>query len=404
MKGSACGSQSPYARRRPLRTPDDIRRWLAQRFARQHRRWLTADGGHWPLVIDLGLPTEDAASHQPTGVRAWIAAWQQWPGPGTVVWRERRWRTLGVQRLPAQLVVATADELASLIGEKTRFTQAGRRYRRLIDRWPPLATVLPRHFPLLADASEDDFLRLEALLAWLSDHPHSGLYPRQLPIAALDSKWLEGHKRLVTDLMTALRGGDSPSDFYADCGLKAPPSLIRLRILDPHLRRHVGGLSDISAPIDDLARLNLPATCVFIIENLQTALAFPDGPGAVVLMGLGYAVEGLARLPWLARAPIYYWGDLDTHGLAILSRARAILPHLQSVLMDEDTLFAHRALWVTEPTPHGADQLPHLTPPEQAVYHGLKQQRWGHHVRLEQERIGWDYAERALSTLHPVLA
>jgi len=61
-------------------------------------------------------------------------------------------------------------------------------------------------------------------------------------------------------------------------------------------------------------------------------------------------------------------------------------------LMDEATLLAHRALWVTEPQPHRADVIDHLDAVEQALYRDLRGDRWGVRVRLEQERIGWDVA------------
>jgi len=91
-----------------------------------------------------------------------------------------------------------------------------------------------------------------------------------------------------------------------------------------------------------------------------------------------------------------YWGDLDTHGFAILSRARLKLTQMESALMDEATLLGHRDLWVSENPQYAAAELPLLTPTEQAVYGGLKQQRWGMNVRLEQERIPWAYAWDAL--------
>src|SRR5690606_20712044 len=49
----------------------------------------------------------------------------------------------------------------------------------------------------------------------------SNLYPRQLPVPGLDSKWLEQRTALVSSLLTALRGEDADAggqDFYARCG------------------------------------------------------------------------------------------------------------------------------------------------------------------------------------------
>ncbi|HEX3950017.1 MAG TPA: Wadjet anti-phage system protein JetD domain-containing protein [Steroidobacteraceae bacterium] len=68
-----------------------------------------------------------------------------------------------------------------------------------------------------------------------------------------------------------------------------------------------------------------------------------------------------------------------------------------SVLMDEDTLLAHRKLWVREPTPCRVESPEGLTVPELAVYEGLRANRWGERVRLEQERIAWPAALEAIS-------
>ncbi len=116
-------------------------------------------------------------------------------------------------------------------------------------------------------------------------------------------------------------------------------------------------------------------------------------------MGLGYSVDILGALAWVREARQYYWGDCDTHGFAILNRARAYLPDLRSVLMDEKTILAYRALWVEEPEQYGAADLPLLTPEERSVYIALKGNLWARKVRLEQERIAWPYAAAALQTL-----
>jgi hypothetical protein len=90
------------------------------------------------------------------------------------------------------------------------------------------------------------------------------------------------------------------------------------------------------------------------------------------------------------------WGDLDTHGFAILNRARSYLPELKSVLMDEATLRSHQDLWVEEKDQHAAETLPLLTDTEQALYQAIKRNAWGQNVRLEQERIAWDVVWKTL--------
>lgn len=387
-----------------MKFPDDALKELRRRFKSQHRNWLAASGdveqsedSAWPLEVNLGIPSEHQALKQIEDVRAWVAAWQSWSGVGSLCWGERRWRTLGTQPLPEKLQLSGPGEIAQWIGEADRWDRAQQRYRDLIGRWPQLSDKLPRYFAILADYSEADYRRLIDMVAWIEKNPVSNLYPRQLPVSGLDSKWLEKRKGLLADLVDALRGElSSDGDFYTRCGLAAPPQLIRLRILDKRLRRHVGGLNDLSAPRRQLAELDLPASNVFIVENLQTGLAFDDLPGSAVITQLGYGVDVLGCLPWVAEANCFYWGDLDTHGFAILNRARSYLPALESVLMDEATLRSHQGLWVEEKDPHSAETLPLLTDPEQAVYQAIRHNTWGQNVRLEQERITWDVAWRTL--------
>ena len=71
----------------------------------------------------------------------------------------------------------------------------------------------------------------------------------------------------------------------------------------------------------------------------------------VVIWGKGFEVDRVGRLPWLADVEVVYWGDIDTHGFAILDRLRAWLPQTRSVLMDRETLLAHRDRWGTEDRP-----------------------------------------------------
>ena len=128
-----------------------------------------------------------------------------------------------------------------------------------------------------------------------------------------------------------------------------------------------------------------------ITENKINGLSFPAVSGAMVIFGLGYGVDALADVPWLRKRTIHYWGDIDTHGFAILSRLRGHLPQVRSLMMDEATLLACRELWVQEESNKRFTGEPgHLTEAERALYHTLRDDRFGHGVRLEQERILFD--------------
>lgn len=413
--------------------PQDVENWAKSRWTRLHAKWLIETGagsitypiadtaergeasgeasgaalgldGQWPLSLNLNTLTEKDVLQDLAGTRAWTAAWLQWEKtgvPGRLEWTERRWNS-GRQTLPLRLTFKRPLEVATLVGQQDRWTQACRRYHVMVRRWPQLAgsAVLGKHFGILADYSGLDFERLNALLSWLQANPASGLYLRQLPIAGFDTKWVEARKPLVSSLVQALQGQGterSEGSFYALCGLRRPAPRIRMRVLCPELRKAVGGLCDIEATAHELAALGLKPAAVLIVENLESGLALPDLPGVVAFMRLGHAIDLLDGIAWLYDAPQHvYWGDLDTHGLAILARARLRFPDTQSLLMDEATLLAHRDLWVEEPSQHAAQQLDGLSTAELQLYQGLREQKWGVRVRLEQERLDWPTVVQAL--------
>jgi hypothetical protein len=402
----------------------------------------------------LHPPTEREAARDLAGVRHWIEAWVAVEGnadrPGELVWTDRQWTGLGRQRLPERLVLAKPEEGAAGVGGQGRWVLARERaasIRMMLtpasasgqgpaesggpDSGTASADAAPatnrgpagtppdhhavdpdsdpdfdpaadgsalrrgRHFDWLADAPDVEFKRLVAVLRWLIAHPGSGLYVRQLPIPGIDTKWIGANRSGLVDLLAQHQEAEPAdlrdADLHQLAGLRHEPDVMRLRILDPALRTAIGGLGDITAPIEQIAALPLVPERVFIVENLQTGLAFDDLPGAVCFMARGYAVDAFGAIPWLRGCPWHYWGDLDTHGFAILSRLRHYFPEVRSLLMDADTLHRHRDLWQQEGK-LAAGALERLTSEERAVLDGLSTDRWGERMRLEQERIDWRFA------------
>jgi len=96
---------------------------------------------------------------------------------------------------------------------------------------------------------------------------------------------------------------------------------------------------------DSFIRLQPAVSRVFITENEINFLAFPAVADSLLVFGAGYGFDGLAQAGWLARCQVYYWGDIDTHGFAILDQLRTHIPHARSLLMDRATLLAFEDQW-----------------------------------------------------------
>jgi hypothetical protein len=134
----------------------------------------------------------------------------------------------------------------------------------------------------------------------------------------------------------------------------------------------------------------------YVLENEITYLAFPLASDAMVILGGGYAVPLLQQLGWLADLDLVYWGDIDTHGFAILDRLRQRFPHVRSMLMDRATLLAHRDHWVTEPSPLAA-ALDRLDAAEARLHRDLVANVFGPSLRLEQERVSFAAIKQAIA-------
>jgi hypothetical protein len=66
--------------------------------------------------------------------------------------------------------------------------------------------------------------------------------------------------------------------------------------------------------------------------------------------------------------------------------------------MDRETLMAHEAHWTQEPEPV-RHELSRLNDEEQALYADLRRDRIAAQVRLEQERVGYEWLRTRLSSI-----
>ncbi len=306
---------------------------------------------------------------------------------------------IGRQRLPIALQINDIQALARYLGKWQRWQLVEQKIDQLKTQLPLLRDWLNSH-PGEVEQHLTDWSTLIAVCQYLKARPQPMCYIRQLSIAGVDSKFIERHKGLLKTLLDICL---DPADinwqhtklqefgFEKRFGFKYDQPLVRMRLLDPALCHEFSGLSDISMPIEQFEQLDLMLDRVFITENKLNFLVFPELKNSLVIFGAGYAVQMLQQARWLDSCQVYYWGDIDTHGLAILSQFRGYFSHIKGMLMDSDTLLAHQSYWGKEPAnkAHKGDQLAHLTETEQQLYQDLKQHRWQANLRLEQEHIDY---------------
>jgi hypothetical protein len=238
-------------------------------------------------------------------------------------------------------------------------------------------------------------------------HPQPGVYLRQIDVPGVHSKLIEQNRGVLSEWLDlvlpaqAIRAERSGiGQFSARYGFLGKPVRIRFRVLDAGLVLLPGPLCpDVTLDAESFARLQSPSIRqIFITENETNFLAFPPVEASIVVFGAGYGWEALGKARWLEHCALHYWGDIDTHGFAILDRLRGHFPRVESFLMDRATLFAHELSWGEEADPVAHD-LVRLTEAERVLYDELRDNRIRKGLRLEQERVGFGWMSAALERL-----
>ena len=358
----------------------------------------------WPLRYPLRHPAAGELGSRFAEAQKWVQRWcaHEEKHDFQLDWRDINSRDIGRNELPVAIQFDYPEDAQALIGKR----RAGRDYTRLCEQitisCPDLLDWCARK-PLAVLELQPAWSRLLNVVHWLRQHPRPNVYIRQLELPCVDTKFIESHKKVLGELLDeVLPAGQIDSDargvsgFEQRYGFLNKPAQIRFRLLDPNL--YIQELSDLQIPVTDFARLTLPVQQIVITENEINGLALPNMPGAMVIFGLGYGLDSLKQANWLADKTIHYWGDLDTHGFAMLDQLRSYFPQVQSLLMDRATLLAHEPLWGEEPKPT-RKQLSRLTDHEQALYEDLCLDRLAPALRLEQERIGFEHVKAALAGL-----
>lgn len=368
-----------------------------------------------PVRLRLNVPSSTELVDRFDDVRVWMKALgcnaPQSESPRyRIVQRELRHRVLGNNAVPDEIWLDTVDDALALIGKQKDF----KRFASLVQRtreWQPALLAWLEKRPLNALALADDWARLLAVVAWLQSHPRPGIYLRQVDVPGVDSKFIEANRGVLSELLDLVLPVDAidasatgASQFCRRYGFKDKPLRVRFRLLDPRVALLPAGCEqDIGVTQAAFGQLDFQVQRVFITENEVNFLAFPPVPDSMVIFGAGYGFEVLAGAHWLHACSVYYWGDIDTHGFAILDQLRTHFSHVQSLLMDRSTLLAHQTQWGEETQPVLRD-LPRLSLAEAAVFDDLRNGRLGNTpanggVRLEQERIGFTWVQQALATL-----
>ncbi|MEF8722053.1 MAG: DUF3322 domain-containing protein [Candidatus Accumulibacter delftensis] len=367
----------------------------------------------FPRRLLLKGPTSAEMAERFDAVRAWVAELRAMPHC-RIEMREFRHRVFGANAVPHEAWVDSLDDALALIGKRRDVARFNALVELTRQRQPQLLAWLAKR-PLRALELAGEWSRLLAIVAWVAERaqqaPRPGVYLRQVDIPGVHSKFIEAHRGVLAewlDLVLPAAAIDASATGVSGFARRYGFATSRCASVSEFSTRRTRACPSTSATTSLSTPPASPASIprrrrVFITENEINFLAFPAVSDSLILFGAGYGFEMLAQAQWLSRCRIHYWGDIDTHGFAILDQLRAHFAHVDSFLMDRATLLAFQTQWGEEDK-QTLRELPRLNEEERALYDDLRDNRLGKNLRLEQERIGFGWVEEGIRGIEGIAA
>jgi hypothetical protein len=304
-------------------------------------------------------------------------------------------KSIGTQDLPVCIYFDSEKDFLRYLGKEKEVELFKNDWQSIVAQFPELKMWSIKNPQKIIQHHKkwEDILKV---CHYFRKNPQPNLYIRELPIK-VHTKFVEENESIIRELLDIIITpyiDEKEKEFEKHFHLKYKEPLVRFRILDTKISQaFFSGLDDISIPVNQFEKLELPLRRVIIVENkttLYTTLTLPNMNDSIAIFGAGYSVCNLKNADWINRMELLYWGDIDTHGFEILSQVRGYFPHTKSILMDKTTFDKYFENDLGTPSVIFADL--HLNEQEKELYHLLKLNNW----RLEQEKIPVEYVNEHL--------
>ena len=376
-------------------TPDQIHRRALSRYP-EFLRSLCSGDPFFPLIVfgaGMAKPRDFTADRD--GIRLLQSQSKEQAGFGyDITWKEKTFRRLGAQRIPATVAFTTQEDYVRFLKKQSEVRQFVADCELIQHQCPELRDWV-RDRPLKVVAHAGVWQELLNVCVHLRNNPRPNCYLRELPVV-VDTKFIESHKGILCELLPIAAPqtvGPDTSSFESWFGFRLKQPWVRMRFLHPALANRYGlPIDDFAIPLDTCCNCRFGNNTVLIVENEMTFLTLPQLPGTIALFGAGDAAALLAAVGWLESCRVFYWGDLDCHGFETLSNLRRTFPRVSSILMDESTYSTH-SIFAVSASPTRATERLNLNPAELALYETLVENG----KLLEQERIHCGYSTPRLT-------
>lgn len=359
---------------------------LAYRLARQ---WENSDlrearligDADWPIKMSIGRPTARMVAEDWQMVSHHIKDWRA-VRSGQVVWESATFRaTRDSISIPTFWEISGPSEWVEAAADRSVAVEYSSLTRILTSSDPLFHPLFVRQRSLWSDKPLSEILKAAELASILEPACAHGAPLRALSLAGIDSKFFERHRGLILRLLDLRFDGEASRqglEIFLDAWQELDHWLL---VVD--LDGGILPFSEQRVRSSELLKIDLAVSHLLIVENERCLHLLPrTQPGTVVVLGAGNNLRWL-EAPWVQRAKVGYWGDIDTWGLTLLASARLMVPGLTTLLMTQKDFEEHAEKHavaesvIARPSPPES-----LTNPEKALYDHLLTCERG---RLEQE-------------------
>ncbi len=358
----------------------------------------------FPLKIKLKVPSSSSYGTYFNDISNWVKHLKEHDinsiGYGyKLVEKEVNLRLVGKNTIPTHVIIPDLENAVKLINKQKYMKVFFENKKILLEHWIELEDWINKYPFKIIDTVGEKQHKFIQVIKWFEQNPEHYIYIRQFDIPSVDTKFIEKNKVILGEMLKVVLPenlvNEEEKSFEGRFYIKSKPIMIRFRILDLSQQCK---FTDMSVPLEEFQDYNPSYENIFFTENEINFLSFPNVKNSCIIFSKGYGIENFKNVKWLETKKLYYWGDIDTHGFNILSRARNFLPHLESFLMTEDILLKHKDLWVDEEKQF-LYEINNLHPDEKQLVHKLQNNIFGKNIRLEQERIGYTYIQNAINVI-----
>lgn len=307
----------------------------------------------------------------------------------TIEWESWKSKRLGIQQWPAAISIDTPEDLLYLTGKQSEFATFSKTLESILQQKPLLRDWLAQN-PGRVLLYKEEWAGILAVVDFLLINDVSDYYLRNIPVP-VHTKFIETYKTVIWSILQytdPVRFSDSDESFEKKMGLKPRPFFFTLRWLDESLAKiNTNGIEVLGLSVEELRKLNWAPREIWVVENETALYMLPEIENGLAIWSKGKALSLLTHIPMFRNTNLYYWGDLDEEGFAMLNDFRAIYPHVKSRYMDIACITNHFPYLDIQPRIYRRDQLERLTSKEQEAFDLLVKKNG----RLEQEKILMSY-------------